>query len=105
MLHGLNWVSWLTQDPAQFWQKVTEIDSHGKVRTLKLRNIREYQRYFVEVQSQDLTPADKTAAPLHLSRAQQEIDRPSHAPTRWSATERALLALVGSLIGQFQRKT
>ena len=92
-------------DPAQFWQKVTEIDSHGKVRTLKLRNLREYQRYFVEVQYQDLAPADKTAAPLHLTRLQQEIDRRSHARTQWIAAASALLALVGILMGQFQRKT
>ena len=92
-------------DPAQFWQKVTEIDSHGKVRTLKLRNLREYQRYFVEVQYQDLAPADKTAAPLHLTRLQQEIDRRCHARTQWIAAASALLALVGILMGQFQRKT
>ena len=35
-----------------------------RYRALKLRNLREYQRYFVEVQYQDLAPADKTAAPL-----------------------------------------
>jgi hypothetical protein len=92
-------------DPAQFWQKVTAIDSHKKVRALKLRNLREYQRYFVEVQYQDLAPADKTAAPLHLTRLQQEIDRRSHARTQWIAAASAFLALVGILMGQFQRKT
>jgi hypothetical protein len=52
----------------EFWQRVTEIDSHEKLRALKLRQLREYQRYFVEVQYEELEPADEKAAPIHLTR-------------------------------------
>ena len=78
----------------EFWQRVTEIDSHEKLRALKLRQLREYQRYFVEVQYEELEPADEKAAPIHLTRLQHEIDRRSHSWTqRLAGTGIALTAI------------
>jgi hypothetical protein len=83
----------------EFWAWVTAIDSHEKLRALKLRQLREYQRYFVEVQYERLEPADEKAAQIHLTRLQQEIDRRSHSWTQWLAGTGVALTAIGLVVG------
>ena len=83
----------------EFWQRVGAIDSHEKLRALKLWQLREYQRYFVEVQYEQLAPADEKAAPIHLTRLQQEIDRRSHAWTQRIASTGLALTAIAIIIG------
>jgi len=82
-------------DRDEFWKKVTEIDTPEKLRALKPRQLREYQRYFVEVQYQPLAPADEKAAPNHLDRLKEEFVRRRYG---W-ATRIGITALCAAIIG------
>jgi len=61
-------------DRHQFWQKVTDIDSDDKLRALSRQLLRDYEKYFVEVQyDPTLPPHERNAAQNHLTRIHREI--------------------------------
>ena len=83
----------------EFWQKVTEIDAPEKLRALKPRQLRKYQRYFVEVQYQELARADDKAARNHLDRLNEEFVRRRSSWGTSIGVAALCVALIGIVVG------
>jgi hypothetical protein len=67
-------------DQDEFWHRVTDIESAEKLEALSADQLRDHERYFVEVQYlPQLPPWEKSAAGNHLIRLQNEINRRTSA--------------------------
>jgi hypothetical protein len=89
----------------KFWQRVEGIDSNEKLIALPPQELKDHERYFVEVQyDQDLPEWEKIAASNHLGRLQNEIDRRRsdyrHSRTQLIATVGIGVTALGIILGQ-----
>src|SRR5262245_13113823 len=81
------------------WQKVTDIDTPEKLRALKSRQLRKYQRYVVEVQYQELARADDKAARNQLDRLNEEFVRRRSSWGTSIGVAALCVALIGTVVG------